>query len=54
MGRRLFKQLPRSFVEKVRALNAENVHRALAPYLKKKEMDGILKRKKCYWTRSKR
>ena len=46
MGRRLFKQLPRSFVEKVRALNAETVHRALAPYLKKKEMDGILKRKK--------
>ncbi|MGB3862043.1 MAG: hypothetical protein WA915_08150 [Candidatus Aminicenantaceae bacterium] len=46
MGRKLFKQLPREFVEKIKALDAEDLHRAVGLYLKEKELDGILKRKK--------
>jgi hypothetical protein len=46
LGRKLFKKLPRSFVEKVKALNSENVNEAVGPYLKKKEIEGILRRKK--------
>jgi hypothetical protein len=45
LGAKLFRQLPRAFVEKVKALNFENIKAAVGPYLKKKEIDSILKRK---------
>lgn len=40
-----FRQLPRSFVEKIKALNFENIQKAVGPYLNKKEINAILKRK---------
>lgn len=40
-----FRQLPRSFVEKIKTLNFDNVQKAVGPYLNKKEIDAILKRK---------
>jgi hypothetical protein len=44
--KQLFRQLPRSFVERVKALNFENIKNAVDPYLKKEEIDAILSRKK--------
>lgn len=38
-------QLPRSFVEKIKALNFDNIQKAVGPYLNKKEINAILKRK---------
>jgi len=46
LGRKLFKQLPRAFVEKVKELNDENVNEAVGAYLTKPEIKGILYRKK--------
>jgi len=44
-GALLFRRLPRSFVEKVKALNSDNLTQALKPCLKKKEIKAILIRK---------
>ncbi|NIO47957.1 MAG: hypothetical protein GTN73_00745 [Candidatus Aminicenantes bacterium] len=41
----LFRRLPRSFVEKVKALNYDNIKNAVGPYLKEKEIKAILIRK---------
>ncbi len=46
LGRKLFKQVPRAFVEKVKELNSENVNEAVGDYLTKPEIKGILYRKK--------
>jgi len=40
-----FRQLPRAFVEKIKALSFESIQNAVGPYLKKKEINAILKRK---------
>jgi hypothetical protein len=37
--------LPHAFVEKIRSLSLENIKAAVGPYLKKKEINAILKRK---------
>lgn len=42
---KLFRQLPRVFVEKVRALTFDNIKVAVGPYLKDKEIRAILARK---------
>ena len=44
-GALLFRRLPRSFVEKIKALNTDDLQLALRPYLKKKEIKAILARK---------
>jgi len=44
-GAKLFRYLPREFVEKVKALNSDNLKKAVGPYLKKKEIKTILIRK---------
>jgi hypothetical protein len=44
--KQLFRQLPRSFVERVRALNFENIKNAVGPYLKEEEINAVLARKK--------
>lgn len=44
-GAKLFRALPREFVEKVKALNFEIVKKAVGPYLKDKEIEAILIRK---------
>ena len=44
-SQKLFRQLPRSFVEKIKALNLENIKKAVGPYLKEKEIKAILARK---------
>lgn len=41
----LFRRLPRAFVEKVKALNYEDIKNAVGPYLKEKEIKAILIRK---------
>jgi len=41
----LFRQLPRAFVEKVKALNYDDIKNAVGPYLKDKEIKAILLRK---------
>ena len=41
----LFKRLPRAFVEKVKALNYDDIKNAMGPYLKDKEIKAILLRK---------
>ncbi len=43
--RKLFRMLPRAFVEKIRALNFDNIKKAVGPYLKDKEIDAVLVRK---------
>jgi len=43
--RKLFRILPRAFVEKIRALNFDNIKKAVGSYLKDKEIDAILARK---------
>jgi hypothetical protein len=45
MGNKPFRQLPRSFVEKIKALNLENIKNAVGPYLKDNEIDAVLKRR---------
>lgn len=44
-GALLIRRLPRSFVEKIKALTLENVQEAVGSYLKKKEIKAILMRK---------
>jgi hypothetical protein len=44
-GALMIRRLPRTFVEKVKALTPEDVETALIPYLKKKEIKAILARK---------
>ena len=41
----LFRSLPRSFVENVKALNFEKIKDAVGPYLKDKEIKAVLARK---------
>jgi hypothetical protein len=43
---KLFLQLPRDFVEKIKALDFEMIKEAVGPYLKDKEIRAILVRKK--------
>lgn len=45
-GQKLIRQLPRSFVDRIKALNYETIKKALGPYLNDKEINGILARKK--------
>ena len=45
MGVKFIRQLPKAFVEKIKALNFDNIQKAVGPYLKKKEINAILKRK---------
>jgi len=45
-GRKLIRQLPRAFVEKIKALDFDNIKKAVGPYLKDKEIKAILLRKK--------
>lgn len=42
--RKLFRMLPRAFVEKIRDLNFDNIKKTVGPYLKDKEIDAILAR----------
>jgi len=44
-GALLIRRLPRSFVEKLKALTLENIQEAVGSYLKKKEVKAILMRK---------
>ncbi len=44
-GAKLFRVLPREFVEKMKALNFEIIKKAAGPYLKDKEIEAILARK---------
>jgi hypothetical protein len=44
-GAFIIRRLPRSFVEKVKALTQENIQEAVGSYLKKKEVKAILMRK---------
>ena len=41
----LFRRLPRAFVEKVKALNYDDIKNAVGPYLQEKEIKAILIRK---------
>lgn len=45
-GPQMIRILPRSFVEKVKALDFESIKKAVGPYLKDKEIKAILLRKK--------
>jgi hypothetical protein len=45
MGVKLIRQLPRAFVEKIKALNFQNIQNAVGSYLTKKEINAILQRK---------
>ena len=49
-GAKLFRVLPREFVEKVKALNFEVVKKAVGPYLKDKEFKAIIIRKELLLT----
>jgi hypothetical protein len=44
--KKLFRQLPRSFVEKAKALDFDMIKNAVGPYLTDKEIDAVLARKK--------
>jgi len=44
-GAKLFRQLPREFVEKIKTLEYDKIKAAVGPYLEDKEIDSILKRK---------
>jgi len=44
-GVKLFRVLPREFVEKVKALNFDNLKKSMGSYLKDKEIKAILLRK---------
>ncbi len=43
--KKLFRQLPRTFVEKVKALEYDNIKNAVGPYLTDKEINAVLARK---------
>ena len=43
---KLFRQLPRSFVEKVKALDFDSIKNAVDPYLTDEEINAVLARKK--------
>jgi len=43
--RKLFRILPKAFVENLRALNFDNIKKAVGPYLEEKEIKAILARK---------
>lgn len=43
--KKLIRQLPREFVEKVKSLNFEIIKQAVGPYLTDKEIEAVLKRK---------
>ncbi|MFZ2052904.1 MAG: hypothetical protein WAU81_01785, partial [Candidatus Aminicenantales bacterium] len=43
--RKLFRTLPRAFVEKIRALNFDNLKEAVGSYLEDEEIEAILARK---------
>jgi len=45
LDQKLFRQLPRAFVNKIQALNYEMIEKAVGPYLKKAEIEAILDRK---------
>lgn len=45
MGNKPFRQLPRAFVEKIKALDFDSIKNAVGPYLEDKEIEAILKRK---------
>lgn len=44
-GARLMKELPRAFVEKLKAMNQEVIREAVGEYLTDKEIEAVLKRK---------
>ena len=44
-SQKLFERLPRDFVEKIKALNFEDIKNAVGPYLNEKEIEAILKRR---------
>jgi hypothetical protein len=44
-GPMLFRRLPRSFVEKVKALNYDDIENAVGPYLTDKEIEAVILRK---------
>lgn len=44
-GAKLFRQLPRTFVEKIKALDFDTIKEAVGPYLKDEEIKAILIRK---------
>lgn len=44
--KKLFRQLPQSFVDKVRALEYDNIKNAVGPYLTEDEINAVLARKK--------
>lgn len=46
LGAKLFRQLPRTFVEKIKALDFDTVKKAVGPYLEDKEIKAIVMRKK--------
>ncbi len=46
MGPKLFRQVPRAFIEKIKSLNYEMIKEAVDPYLEDKEIKAILLRKK--------
>jgi len=45
LSQKLFRRLPREFVEKVRSLNFETINQAVGPYLTAEEIEAILTRK---------
>jgi len=45
LAQKLFRRLPKTFVEKVRALNFDKVKQAVGPYLSDEEIEAILARK---------
>ncbi len=44
-GVQLIRRLPRTFVEKVKALDFETIKQAVGPYLTDKEIKAVIKRK---------
>lgn len=44
-GTKLIRQLPRAFVEKIKALDFDAIKKAVGPYLEDKEIKAVLKRK---------
>lgn len=42
---KLIRQLPRKFVENIKALTYDNIQQAVGPFLKKKEIEAVLKRR---------
>jgi len=45
LAQKLFRTLPRAFVERIRALNYDLIKEAVGPYLNKEEIEAILDRK---------